>query len=164
MNKPVVVSNTTPLILLQKIGQLELIQKLYTKIYIAEAVYQETVIEGNETTSRDDFVSKRDWIEIVEISNKDAKKMFTTNLHEGEVETMILAIEKSADLCIIDDLIARKYAKKLNLNITGTLGVVIVGKKRGIIKEVKPMINQLIDVGMYIGTDLYSTIISIAGE
>lgn len=164
MIKYTVVSNSTPIILLQKIGYLDLLQKLYSKIYIAKAVYREIFIDGIEKTEKHDFLLKYNWIEIVEIKNIEAKKMFTTSLHDGEVETMILAMEKSADLCILDDLLARKYAKGFDLNVTGTLGLIVTAKKKGFIKEVKSLIDKLIDVGMFIGEDLYNIIISMANE
>ena len=164
MSNPVVISNSTPIILLQKIGQLDLLEKLYSKIYIPEAVYREVIIDGFEKINKNDFIAKYKWIEIEKIKNVEAKKMFTTSLHDGEVETMILAMEKTADLCILDDLLARKYARKFNLNITGTLGILIAAKNEQYIKEVKPLINKLIDVGMFIGDNLFNTIMSMAGE
>lgn len=164
MNNSIVVSNSTPIILLQKIGQLGLVQKLYSKIYIAKAVFQEVIIDGADKIEQNDFLAKYNWIEIVKIKNVEAKQMFTTSLHDGEVETMILAMEKSADLCILDDLLARKYAKRFNLNITGTLGLLIAAKKRGIVKEIKPLIEQLVDIGMFVGRDLYNSVISMARE
>ena len=164
MNNLVVVSNSTPIILLQKIGQLELFQKLYSKIYIAKAVYREVIIDGFEKVNQDDFISKYNWIKIVDIKNIEARKIFAASLHSGEVETMILAMEQFADLCILDDLLARKYAKRFDLNVTGTLGVLVAAKKKRLIKDVKSIINQLMDVGMFIGNDLYDIILSIADE
>jgi len=59
MNDFVIVSNSTPIILLYKIGQLDLMQKLYSKIYIAQAVYQEIIINGADKIGQDDFLSKK---------------------------------------------------------------------------------------------------------
>ena len=162
MSNHIVIANSTPIILLQKIGQLELLNKLYSKIYIPEAVYKEVIIDGNKG---DDFISAASFIEVSKIQNIKAKKLFATSLHEGEVETIMLAMEMTADLCILDDLLARKYAKNAGLNITGTLGVLIAAKSKGYIKEVKPIMDRLIyDEGMFVDNDLYSSVLIIVKE
>lgn len=163
-DKSIVVANSTPLILLEKIGYIDLLKKLYSKIYIAEAVYQEVIVDGSNRTDGRDFVSQNDWIEIAKIRNIEAKTMFTTSLHSGEVETMILAMELPANLCILDDLLARKYAKSFNLDITGTLGVVVASKNKGYIKEARPLLDKLLNIGMYISNSLYSNTLSLVNE
>jgi len=157
MDNSVVVVNSTPIILLYKINHLDLLQKLYGRVLIAQAVYQELIADSDDQPFRQDFLLTRRWIEIVEIRNIDAKKLFATSLHAGEVETIILAMEKSADLCVLDDLLARKHARRFELNITGTVGILIAAKKRGFINSVKPLLDSLVAVGMHISEDLYNT-------
>ena len=159
-----IVVNSTPLILLHKIGHLDLLQKLYGKVHIAEAVYQEVIIDGADKTGNSDLIPQDKWIEISKIHNDNARKAFVTSLHIGEVETMILAMEKSADLCVLDDLLARKYAKRLNLNVIGTLGVLVAAKRLKHIASVKPLLDQLKSVGMFISDGLYSSVLSLADE
>ena len=159
-----VVANSTPIILLQKIGHLDLLQRLYGKVFIAQAVYQEIAIEESGKAGERDFLLIYNWIEVTKVQNVDAKKMFVTSLHAGEVETIILATEKSADLCIFDDLLARKYAKMFDLNVTGTLGVIIAAKKGNYVDSVKPLLDKLVFVGMYVSEELYNTALSLAGE
>ena len=69
-----------------------------------------------------------------------AKTMYKTQLHDGEVEVMILAKEIAADVVIIDDANAKKHAKYLELPVTGTLGALIKAKKEGYVDELKPNI------------------------
>lgn len=78
-----------------------------------------------------------------------AKSMFKTQLHDGEVEVMILAKEKNADLVIIDDANAKKHAKYLKLSVTGTLGVLIRAKRQGYISELKPIIQDMVEKIFY---------------
>jgi len=162
MDSPVVVVNSTPVIFLHNIGHLDLLQKLYGKVLIATAVHKEVIIDN--TDDNYDFISQCDWIEVIKIKNDNARKTFITSLHIGEVETMILAMEMSADLCVLDDLLARKHAKRLNLNVIGTLGILIAAKKLNHIDAVKPLINQLRSFGMYISDSLYDSVLSLAGE
>lgn len=94
------------------------------------------------------------WIHVENIENQMAKSMFKTQLHDGEVEVMILAKEKNADIVIIDDANAKKYAKYLKLPVTGTLGVLISAKRKGYICELKSVIQEMIDKNIYISEKL----------
>lgn len=77
---------------------------------------------------------------------------------------MILAEEINADLCIIDDLLARKYAKYLGYTITGTIGILLKAKEEGYINKVKPLLDDLLNGGIYIDDKLYDRILKIANE
>jgi len=164
MDSPIVVVNSTPIILLQKIGQLDLLQKLYGRVYIAEAVYQEVIIDGAEKDGGNDFILQGNWIKVSKIHNDAARKAFVTSLHIGEVETMILAMEMSADLCVLDDLLARKHAKRLAINVIGTFGILIAAKKLKYIDSVKPLIDKLMSAGMFISDSLYESVLFLADE
>ena len=78
--------------------------------------------------------------------------MYRAKLHSGEVETMILAQQKSfqADLVILDDLAARKTAQYLGLNVTGTMGVLIKAKQKGIVDEVRPLLDEIMKNGFFV--------------
>jgi len=67
-------------------------------------------------------------------------------------------------LLVIDDYKAREYAKYLGFNIIGTVGILLLAKSRGMILEVKPLVDGLIANGIYIGSRLYSEIIKMANE
>ena len=164
MSKAIVVANTSPVIFLQKIGQLDLLSLLYSRIHIPEAVYKEVIVYGTEENRSNNLISAHSWIDVIKIKNTYDKKLFTTNLHDGEIETIMLAMEMSADLCIIDDLLARKYAKNVGLNITGTLGILLLAKEKEYLKSIKPLLEELTNHGMYIGKELFSAILTIAKE
>ncbi|WP_462421470.1 DUF3368 domain-containing protein [Salinicoccus sp. Marseille-QA3877] len=158
-----IVVNSTPLIALNNIGQLDLLEKVYGEVIIPTAVYEEVILDV-KTVKPNDFIRESGFITIADIRNEEAKKVFETSLHKGEVEVMILANEIKADLCIIDDLLARKYAKYHNLKVTGTIGVLLKSKQLGIVENVKTLLDELINAGMYIDTKLYSKVLEIAEE
>lgn len=119
-----VIVNSTPLIALSHIGQLDLLKMLYGEISIPQAVYKE-ISAKNGSVCQKAVDNSLEWIKVERIQNEMAKAMYKTQLHEGEVEVMILAKETEADLVIIDDMNAKKHAKYLELPVTGTLGVLI---------------------------------------
>lgn len=148
-----VIVNTTPLIALCHVGQLSVLQKMYGEITIPQAVYRE-LSEKEESICKKQVDQSLDWIHVEHIDNQMAKSMFKTQLHDGEVEVMILAKEKNADIVIIDDANAKKHAKYLKLPVTGTLGVLIKAKKQGYISELRPIIQEMVDKNIYISEKL----------
>ena len=158
-----VVVNSTPIISLDSIGRLDLLAKLYSKIYIPYAVYEEVCVDGDEKININSLLAYSNF-SIERVSNDAAKKYFATSLHKGEVETMILTTELEAGLCIIDDHVARNYAKFLGMKVTGTLGVLVKGKESGLIEKVTPIMDGLIHKGIYISDKLYADIRRITGE
>lgn len=154
-----IVVNSTPLISLYKIDKLNLLKKLYSHVYVPYGVYEELSVDGKHN-----FLAGVDFITIQKIENKEAKKFFRTSLHKGEVEVMILAEEINADLCLIDDLLARKYAKYLGYTVSGTMGILLKSKEKDHIAEIKPLLDGLLDNGIYIDDKLYNTVLKLANE
>lgn len=68
-----------------------------------------------------------DWINIIEILNKQALKYFL-DLDSGEAEAIVLATEINADLIILDERLGRYHAKHADLRVTGTIGILIKAK------------------------------------
>ena len=148
-----VIVNTTPLIALCHVGMLAILKDIYGEILIPQAVYRE-LSEKKESICKKQVDASLDWIHVEMIENQMAKSMFKTQLHDGEVEVMILAKEKNADIVIIDDANAKKHAKYLKLPVTGMLGVLIKAKQEGYISELKPIIQEMIAKNIYISENL----------
>lgn len=159
---PKVIVNSTPLIALCGIGQLDILQKLYREIYIPTAVYQEvTTVEDSACIQ---VMTAGRWIHVKQIQDVMEKKMYKAKLHAGEVEVMILAQEQNADLVVIDDNAAKKTAKYLGLTVTGTLGVLLKAKRQGIVEEIHPLLSKMKRNGFYIDPQLENMVVEQAGE
>ena len=158
-----VVVNTTPLIALSHVSQLDVLKRLYGEIIIPEAVYRELSIK-TESICKKAVDNSLEWIRIKSINNEMAKAMYKTQLHDGEVEVMILSKEIAADVVIIDDANAKKHAKYLGLPVTGTLGVLIKAKREGYVNELKPIFSQMVENGIYISQSLMELCLKQVGE
>lgn len=158
-----VVVNTTPLIALSHVGQINLLKKLYGEIIIPTAVYEELSVKP-DSAGKKAVDSSLDWIRVEKIKNQMAKDMYKTQLHDGEVEVMIIAMEMEADVVIIDDANAKKYAKYLKLPVTGTLGVLLRAKREGYIDRLEPILRQMVEKGIYISQNLVELCLKQAGE
>lgn len=157
-----VIVNSTPLIVLCGIGKLDILRELYQEILIPTAVYQEVTVIEDSTCMQ--IKSAGNWLHIEQIHDETEKKMYKAKLHAGEVEVMILAQEQKADLVIIDDNAAKKTAKYLGLTVTGTLGVFLKAKKRGIIEKIYPLLSEIKRNGFYIDSNLEAMVLEQAGE
>lgn len=158
-----VVVNTTPLIALSHVGQINLLKELYGEIIIPEAVYKELSVK-TESVCKKAVDNSLDWIRVEKIKNLMAREMYKTQLHDGEVEVMILSKEIKADVVIIDDANAKKYAKYLKLPVTGTLGVLIRAKREGYIDRLEPILRQMTERGIYISQSLIELCLKQTGE
>ena len=154
----IVVTDSTPIISLLRIGQLEILKDTYQEIIIPYAVLDEVTIKDTR------FWKKHDWIHAIAIKNLAAKEMFSSALHAGEVEVMLLSKEIGADLVIMDDSLARRHAKYLGLTVTGTIGVLLRAKSIGVIKNIAPVLNKLIQNGFYISDNVFREIMRLADE
>ena len=156
-----IICNTTPVLSLLKIGKLDLLKELYGKVVIPFAVYQE-IEEGKEKAFYQDLTSI-EWIEIVNIENRYLRE-FLFDLDDGEAEVLILAKETNASLVIMDEIMGRRYAKELGFDITGTIGILLKAKKKGLISSVKELVSELLRKGTWLNPNLVSKVLKIANE
>lgn len=155
-----VIVNSTPVIGLANIGKLDVLRQMYGTITIPQAVFDEI----KSPSVQRQVNANRDWIVVEQINDSSQKQMYRAKLHAGEVEVMILAQEKKADLVILDDNAAKKTAKFLGLRVIGTLGILVLAKKRGYIKEVSPVLDALKRDGFFVSDDLCDLVLRQADE
>ncbi|SHI76442.1 hypothetical protein SAMN05443429_10489 [Cruoricaptor ignavus] len=156
-----VVSNTTPVLSLLKIGRLEILRELYGEILVPQAVFEEIEAGKNKLFYQD--LSLISWVKIEEVQNKNSLAYFL-DLDKGEAEAIALAVETNADLLIIDEKLGRFHAKHAGLKITGTIGVLLKAKSHGIIQQIQPLLIELRNSSTWISDKFFSEIIDLAGE
>jgi hypothetical protein len=86
------------------------------------------------------------------------------NLGRGEREAIALAMDTGADLVILDDQQGRLVSRVKGLSVTGTIGVLIEAKERGVIPSLRPEMDHLIEAGMWINEIFYHRILKEYGE
>ena len=148
----VVISDTSTLILFQKIEHLDLLQKLYIELLTSPEIVQEY---GEKLPN---------WIKIETVRDKKYQEFLETQVDSGEASAIALAKEYDDVLLILDDKKARKLAKKLNLKITGTLGIIHKAKNEGHINKVKPLIELLLNTNFRISDNIIQEILNLNNE
>jgi len=127
----IIVSDTSCLILLDKLGRIDLLKFLFNKVTITSIIADEF---GKELP---------DFIEIRNPQEKNYQRILESFLDSGEASAFALAIENNDCLLIIDDLKARREAKQLKLNFTGTIGILILAIEKGYIENVSVLIDEI---------------------
>jgi uncharacterized protein len=163
MKQIIVVSDTTAITHLARIGALDLLHRLYIKIYIPEAVYQELTSHGQNIPGAKEVLSCS-WINTKKITNREKVIFLSSFLDPGESEAIALAQEINADLLIMDERKGRAQAKTMGLNITGMIGILVFAKEKGLISEIRPFLDKLIATKFKLGMNLYHQALSLAGE
>src|SRR5688572_7180745 len=110
--------------------------------------------------SRFATVRLRPWIRKQSLLHPLLAETQTPALGVGEREAICLALEMQASAIILDDEPARKTAEKLNLQVIGTAGILVLAKERQLIGCVRPCLDALVDHRFYLSRALYELILS----
>jgi predicted nucleic acid-binding protein len=155
----VIVSDASPIIVLLKTNNLFILKDLFEKITVPTAVYKEITAKEQEKIIFD----KIEWIETRNIKNTQENVLLEKLIDKGEAQAIVLAKELKTTL-LLDDAKARKYAKLLNVEVIGTLGLLKIAKSRGVIPSVKKIISDMLAEGYYIEDKLVTQILEDVGE
>jgi predicted nucleic acid-binding protein len=147
-----IISDTSCLILLDKINELDILHRLFGSVTTTPEIAEEF---GKPLPS---------WVGIQHCADKDYQSSIEATVDSGEASAIALAIELQNCLLIIDDLKGRKLAQQLGLTITGTIGVLVDAKLSGIISSIKPILTKIRATDFRITDALEQIILKKAGE
>lgn len=156
-----VVLNNTPLVALWAIGRLDLLRDLFGEVLIPQAVKTEFL--AIERSSREKALAEAPWVRSAALAQPWLALAFT-GLDQGEAEVMALAEERSARLVVLDERKARRFAERLDLPLTGTLGLLLSAKEVGLIESVAHWTEKICEAGLYLSADLVKRVLELAGE
>lgn len=148
----IIVSDTSCLILLDKIDQLNILHALFGEVIITSEVKKEFDKE------------LPDFFKVQNPRDINYEKILQSFLDKGEASIIALALELGDCLVIMDELKGRREAKNLGIKITGTLGVLLLAKERNLIKELKPVLAQVEQTNFRINKSLIKRALEKAKE
>ena len=149
-----VVSNASPLIALQQIGHLRLLEQFFGTVLIPPAVAREVA----------PTVTLPAWIERQVLTQPVGPRILGVSLGPGESEAISLALETKARLVILDDRPARRLAQTLYLPVIGTLGILLAAKRHQLLTTIRPYLDALLAYDFRIAPSLYENVLRAAGE
>ena len=154
----IVVSDTTPLISLLKINQLDLLEKLFGEVLIPEAVFNElTVDERFQLEAK--VIRQKEFIAVKPVNNLESVSILkrATGLDQGESEAIVLTDELKADLLLMDEAKGRNVSAQMGLKIMGTIGILMAAYEEHELTsdEVRECVDGLQRAGRHIGQRHY---------
>ena len=147
-----IISDTSCFIILTNIGELDLLRKVYGQIVTTP----EIAAEFGEPLP--------DWVEIATVKDKYRQQLLEMQIDKGESSAIALALETPNSTIILDDYKARKIAEQLGLVYTGTIGVIIKAKLKGIIPSVKPILEKIKQTDFRLSAEIEILALKEAGE
>lgn len=152
----IVISDTSPITNLLQIGAADLLRQLYEDVLIPEAVQSELLTL---------HPSLPPFLRCEPIRNVQAVERLLGELDLGEAEAIVLALERNADLLLMDESDGRRVALREKLRFTGLVGVLIESKRRGLISSLNETLNKLEkETTFFISKDIKNAALKAAKE
>ena len=148
----IIISDTSCLIALSNIGLLDVLRDLYQEVIITKEVQAE--VGGNLP----------EWIIVSEVKNKDKQAEIEKIIDKGEASSIALALEIKNSILIIDEVKGRKIAKSFDLDIIGTIGILLLADKKGLITDVLSTILKMVNRGFRLSDTLLNKLIDKYGK
>lgn len=156
----IVISNATPIISLSSVGCEFILKELFGHIIIAQAVNRELKALDKPGFSFCDYK----WVETVSIQNKEITDFLMKDLDKGEAETIALAKEMEADVVIIDENAGYQIANLFDLPVVRTLSILKVAKNKNIIRQIRPVVEKMIQKGRWYSKIVIDKFLRDVGE
>lgn len=144
----IVVSNASPLLALAQADCLRVLKTLFGRVLMPAAVFRETVDQCPVPAQKRRIQSACD--DFIAVATPTITHSFSRNLGHGEQGVLALALERRADLLLMDDKKARNEAAALGLRCAFTTDVLRFAEQRGIIASVAEIVEGLRGARIYL--------------
>ena len=146
-----VVTDSTALISLDRIGCLDLLPAVFPDVMAPPAVVEE-------------FGRHPAWLTVRSPRDAETTRTVRAQLDAGEAEAIALALEHPGSTVLLDEQRGRAYALALGVPVVGTFGLLIRAKRQGSVPAVRPLLDALVDAGFYASGALYRRALALADE
>jgi predicted nucleic acid-binding protein len=149
-------------ILLGKVGHLGLLEALCAKLIVPAAVVTKVCAESHRDAGQD-WLRGQARAYVRDVGPVDSL-ITTWDLGIGESRVLTWAREHPDYEAILDDRAARTCALSLGIPVRGTLGVIMLAKREGLLKDVQPVFARLQEAGLRIAPAVLDTALELTGE
>ena len=159
----IIISDTSCITNLFQINALEILPKLFGKIIIPEAVFNELLAFHKNTFTIQLSANKIEVLKVTDADSLQKAKFYELDL--GETEALALALQLKNIALIIDEKAGKRAAEKLGIETVGLLGVLLLAKQNNHIQSVKFLLDDLrLKTTFHFSDFLYNKIIQLADE
>jgi predicted nucleic acid-binding protein len=157
----IIISDASPVIALAVCDKLNLLDKLFDRVCVPQAVFNELIVPNKPKV---ETITEWAKARIVRVKNTATVAAFSLNLDPGESEALSLYWETAADYLLIDEKKGRIIAARNGIKTVGTIGILLSAKQKGFLAGVKPSLDVLVNSGFRMSDILYRQILERAGE
>ena len=160
----IVVADASPLIAFGRLGQVGLLSQIFAKVIVPRAVFEETLFRPELPDAKAISEALRaGMLTVDESSSSLAQIPPDAELGIGEAAAIGLAVALGHGV-LIDEKVGRAVAEERHLKVIGTVGVLLIARKRGLIPALKPALEQLSASGFHLSSRLIHEALRQAGE
>ena len=159
----IVISDAGPLIYLGSVGRLALLRDLFGRVIVPQQVWDE-VVGGRVERPGSAAVAAASWIDVRTPAPSTLAERLVRVLDAGEAAAIGLYHELRADLLLCDDLEARRMAAAEGVRVVGTLGLLVRGKRAGLVDAVGPILTAMLALGFRVSPELVDETLRLTEE
>lgn len=159
---PELICDTSVLQYLHQLGKLETIRELASSVVVPVAVAEE-LDAGIKSGVDLPEIDRMSWIETRRPTGEPAIPL-VRDMGPGETEVLMLAIEEPNTVAVLDDKLARRVARISGVEFTGTLGLLLDAKSKGLIGEIRPLLDKLDALRFHVSETTRESVLRMAGE
>lgn len=148
----IIIADASPLIALGAIGELDLLKQLYQNVFVTDIVEDEVHLELPS------------WITVSTVYDLTQFQILQLELDPGEASAIALCLENPGSKIIMDESKGRSVAKRLGINVIGTIGVIIKAKEQGLILSGRAVMEKLEEHGLWLSEDLKKQVLARLNE
>ena len=163
MSRPVVVSDSGPLIALAGCGHLELLIAVFDAIHVPQVVLYETTADRSRAGAADIAAFVRIHAQLHPSRGDAIYAAAVGHLDEGEAQALSLAHALSCGV-LMDERRGRQTAIRLGLPLFGVLGVLLQAKRMAKIERIAPVLECMQNNGYRISQALINAAVKLADE
>lgn len=159
---PEVIADTSVIQYLYECDCFFVLPALYKAVTIPSAVSDE-LEKGMEIGVVLPKLADYSWLQVLQTQPQSLVPQIA-GLGQGEREVISVAVSSPKALALLDDGLARQYAKSLGVSVTGTLGILLRAKRSRLIDKVAPVMERLNQLGFRASNATQLAVLKLAGE
>jgi predicted nucleic acid-binding protein len=158
-----IVCNTGPLIALAIVNHLQILQSLFQRVLIPEAVHKE-ILQGGASSAGLSAYGEVDWVDGRPLTSP-LDPLLGSVLDFGEASVIQLARQLGVKTVLLDERKARRVARNVyGLQVIGTARVLVEARRECLLRSVKRIILQMREGGYWIHEDIVKFALREAGK
>lgn len=157
----VVIADAGPLIAFARIQHLDLLPRVFDRVLVTDAVFEECAGKPDfpESLLIQEAVSHK----TLERCTPPDFSAYLLEVDAGEASTIAAAIECGSGV-LMDDRAGRRMAAHIGIPVIGTVGVLVLAKRKGFVPLVRPLLERLVASGYFLGEEIIAAALEVSGE